>query len=292
MEARIRQLIAQHGLEAHTEEVLRSLRPGIGLSKAGLFEVENAATARLGLSRFGGLSDVPRGFHYPHWHGKPLGFLCQINCSDLAQYDANHVLPHEGMLYFFYDIEEQPWGYDPQHRGGSAVIYLPNPRLFDRSPLLEDGRPEKVCLQEYGMAFKVIPCLPSPYEETCFDRTRFTQTELEDYFNLLDAIRQEWKPNEPLHQLLGHSYNLQGDMQLECQLTSHGLYCGDSTGYQEPRAENLKAGAAEWQLLLQFDTDEDLGVMWGDTGLIFFWIRESDLRKRQFDRAWTVLQCC
>ena len=32
----------------------------------------------------------------------------------------------------------------------------------------------------------------------------------------------------------------------------------------------LKAGAAEWQLLLQLDTEDDTGWMWRDVGTLYF----------------------
>jgi uncharacterized protein YwqG len=32
-------------------------------------------------------------------------------------------------------------------------------------------------------------------------------------------------------------------------------------------------------------------VMWGDGGVLYFWIREADARARRFDQAWVVLQC-
>lgn len=29
----------------------------------------------------------------------------------------------------------------------------------------------------------------------------------------------------------------------------------------------------------------------GDAGLVYFWIREADLRERRFDRVWTIFEC-
>ena len=81
-------------------------------------------------------------------------------------------------------------------------------------------------------------------------------------------------------------------MRLECQLVTHGLYCGDESGYQDPRAEALAAGAGDWRLLFQLDSDEEgLGVSWGDAGKLYFWIRRPDLRARRFEATWTILQC-
>jgi uncharacterized protein YwqG len=84
---------------------------------------------------------------------------------------------------------------------------------------------------------------------------------------------------------------IQGDMQLEAQLVSNGLYCGNPSGYEDPRRETLEPGADEWVLLLQFDSDSRIDVMWGDLGMLYFWIRKSDLAERRFDRTWMTVQC-
>jgi uncharacterized protein YwqG len=81
-------------------------------------------------------------------------------------------------------------------------------------------------------------------------------------------------------------------MALECQLVTNGIYCGSPDGYRSAQAQLLKAGAADWMLLLQLDTDEDgPGWMWGDAGCLYFWLRRQDLAERRFDRVWAVLQC-
>lgn len=50
-------------------------------------------------------------------------------------------------------------------------------------------------------------------------------------------------------------------------------------------------GAGDWHLLLQIDSDDDTGMMWGHAGRIYYWIREQDLMVRVFDEAWLILQC-
>jgi len=81
-------------------------------------------------------------------------------------------------------------------------------------------------------------------------------------------------------------------MELQCQLVSSGIYVGNAEGYQDPRVPGLRAGAAEWKLLLQLDTDEDIGWMWGDVGMLYFWVREADARRSDFSKVWMVFQCC
>lgn len=94
-----------------------------------------------------------------------------------------------------------------------------------------------------------------------------------------------------IHKLLGHPDQIQGDMQLECQLVSNGLYCGDSTGYQDPKRKILEKSVKDWRLLFQVDSDESCGMMWGDVGRLYFWIKKDDLKNKDFEKAWMILQC-
>jgi uncharacterized protein YwqG len=80
-------------------------------------------------------------------------------------------------------------------------------------------------------------------------------------------------------------------MQLECQLTSQGLNYGDASENNDLIAKDLKASASDWVLLLQLDSDDDVEMMWGDMGRLYFWIRESSLPSKRFDELWTILQC-
>jgi hypothetical protein len=95
----------------------------------------------------------------------------------------------------------------------------------------------------------------------------------------------------PSHQLLGNPQPIQGDMMLSCQLTSHGLYTGDGEHRKDPRFETLKAGAADWRLLLQISSDDGAGMMWQDVGRLYYCIPEPALRARDFERVWLDMQC-
>ena len=65
-------------------------------------------------SKWWGDPDLPENVPYPTMTVEeggetfeyPLTFICQINCEDIAQYDPEDKLPHEGMLYFFGAVDE------------------------------------------------------------------------------------------------------------------------------------------------------------------------------------------
>lgn len=65
-------------------------------------------------SKWWGDPDMPENMQYPtvevtedgETYDYPLTFICQINCEDIAPYDKENRLPHEGMIYFFAAIDE------------------------------------------------------------------------------------------------------------------------------------------------------------------------------------------
>ena len=65
-------------------------------------------------SKWWGDPDMPENMQYPvmqvtedgETFDYPLTFICQINCEDIAAFDPDGLLPHEGMLYFFGAIDE------------------------------------------------------------------------------------------------------------------------------------------------------------------------------------------
>ena len=95
---------------------------------------------------------------------------------------------------------------------------------------------------------------------------------------------------EAFHRMFGWPDVIQNPIRLWCQLVSNGVAVDTAEGWRDPRVEGLRRGASEWRLLLQIDTDEDVGWMWGDSGRVYYWIREQDLRAGRFEKVWSVLQ--
>ena len=233
-------------------------------------------------SHFGGSPNLPSSTDWPVWHERKLGFLARISLPELQLVRRIDWLPRDGALLFFYDVDEQPWGFDPQDRGGCAVLHVPDLE----SPATPTAKSEEL-FPHMGIGFRSIETLPST-ERPEVDALSLSDQEFEEYWKLRDAPFQ----GLPKHQLTGLPTPVQGDyMELECQLVSNGVYCGDSNGYNSPRAKELEAGAGDWRLLLQLDSDDDAGVMWGDCGTLYFWVRAQDAAEGRFENAWLILQC-
>lgn len=74
-------------------------------------------------SKWWGDPDMPENMQYPTMEvtedgetfDYPLTFVCQINCEDIAPFDKDGKLPHEGMLYFFAAIDDYIGFESPVH---------------------------------------------------------------------------------------------------------------------------------------------------------------------------------
>jgi uncharacterized protein YwqG len=238
-----------------------------------------------GNSRIGGHPDGLRSEDWPIGNATPLTFLAQLDLAEVRQAGGPDWLPADGTLLFFYDVAREPWGFDPAERDGWRVIYRPRD---EQSPGAVPGGDPAFVEKRLGM--KADVSLPDANPDR-FDISLDGLTDAE--FDGLYDVQEELYDGLPAHQVGGFASPIQGDtMELEAQLASNGIYCGNASGYEDPRAKLLAAGAKEWLLLLQLDSDDDTGMMWGDAGRLYFWIREEDARRADFSKVWLVLQCC
>jgi uncharacterized protein YwqG len=271
-------------------------RPSVRLATHAAPYVESA----IGESRIGGVPDVPPGFAWPRWipatprqdkFGEPwqpngpapLGFIAQIDLSAAPHVDDG--LPASGWLYFFYDRYCEPWGYDPADRGCCQVIYAD----VDRGTLRRAEPPSDLDQEHVAEA-----CLVDMWPELTLPEFASDIEYGTPAYDSYEALRGQLiqAGGSTQHRLLGHPQLIQGPMELECQLASNGVYCGRPEGYESAKAKDLGAGARNWRLLLQIDTDEEgPGWMWGDVGRIYFWVQEQDLAARRFEETWLIFQC-
>lgn len=269
--------LAAADLEARAERIAAAALPSIAI------EVDPPRQEKLpvGASKLGGRPDLPAGTAWPEWKGTPLAFLAQF---DLSRSPGPSLLPTKGLLSFFYVADQSTWGYDPKHRGSWAVLYFESTDGLAPA-VLPDALPKEGRFVECAARRGTRLSLPG-YGSAALDEIGLSDAESDRYLDLV----ARWHA-EPDHRLLGHPNLVQNPMELECQLASNGIYVGDAEGYNDPRVEELKLGAKDWVLLFQLDTEDKAGMMWGDAGRLYFWIRTQDLAARGFDAAWTILQC-
>ncbi|KAF1015668.1 MAG: hypothetical protein GAK31_01143 [Stenotrophomonas maltophilia] len=205
------------------------------------------------------------------------------------------IYPPKGVLSFFYDADEQPWGYEPAHRTGHRVFLFNAEDVVQRLPAAD----EAFALVRSALTFHHGLRLPQLFTaegmrigERMKEQGLAWEEQQEDaYLELVDAVATHHAGSgRPLHVLGGHAHVIQNDMQLEAQLVTHGLSCGDGSAYSDPRRYLLERDQDQWQLLLQLDSDGD-DAMWGDSGMLYFWARRQDLAARDLSQTWMALQC-
>lgn len=280
----VKNVLESHGLSEYTMSIEAAVKDAIHIELSAAHEED----IPLGASKMGGLPDLPDGIEWFRQERTniPLSFVCQINFADTTPYDQASKLPDHGILYFFYDASmDMPWGFDPNDADGKVLYYYEG----DLSNLKKANAPDD--LEEAGslfapsvMHFECAIDFPD-LESSAGEKLPLKEDDVDKYFEILDGI------SEPDNKLLGHSNNIQGGMELECELVSQKLYCGDPSGYIEGRARGLDKNTNRWNLLLQVDSNEDLGMMWGDAGRLYVWITDEDLEAKNFKAAWVILQC-
>lgn len=248
-----------------------------------------------GESRFGGLPDVPPDFEWPRWrpfkpvfdlYGEewqpddpaPISFLAQLELGALPRVDE--AFPETGWLYFFFDQHCMPWGDKPAHRGACRVLYSNVPRAeLRRATLPDDADSEEVGA---WCRLEARPDWTLP-ERTSFD-------EGDERFDAYQEFCAGWNESqsETHHRLGGHPQLVQDPMEHDCHFAANGFDLDDP--FDRSHGHLIRDGIDDWRLLAQFDSDNEPGWCWCDSGRIYFWIRKQDLAARDFSRVWLILQ--
>jgi uncharacterized protein YwqG len=293
--------LIQANLPEHiARDLVAALRPSIRLYPEPI-ELDELP---IGASRLGGVPDLPAGFDWPKWitrkmvghdgkkvcYGEPeeiaLNFMAQINLQDVAHLDPQQVLPKNGWLVFFYDCETYPGG-SPGHEDGARVFHI-------------DA--DSAQLQRVYDHYLEAQVEPQPVARLRFEKEMSLPRELDCLFEVTEEgwpliqrvlfqINKREQEFDPMHRMFGNAYEMQGPMDLECELLANGVDLSDDGTLDTPERQRLTGGAADWRLLLQLDSDDDLNWMWGDQGKIYYWIREQDLYRHAFGEAWCMCQC-
>jgi uncharacterized protein YwqG len=234
-------------------------------------------------SRLGGSPVLDPDTAWPEWNSRPLSFLMMIDLSELQGFENDLELPRSGLLNFFYEADAQrTWGFDPDDAGSWRVI------LADAASDIAAAPDEALTFAEVPLRPRQVVTAPTWAEPVLED---IWQRDRDGLLAVDHALTTGGWPGAPRHQIGGWPLLVQNPIWLEAQLVSHGLYLGRADDYNDPRATDLRAGAEDWQLLAQIETDDAAGWMWGDVGTLYYAIRRQDLAQLRFDNVWMLLQC-
>ncbi len=287
-----------------------TLRPFVR-SEVRLIPGKAADTLPVGVSKIGGMPDLPEHFTWPVYGGgdkrpTPLAFLAQIDCRIASAADREGLLPRDGMLSFFYELGSMKWGLDPADRGSARVYWFPDPAVLCRTPPPpETVRPAwmKGPLPCLPLTFEPRTSVPS-YDDFCETEEegrivpRFPPGRFWEYYN--EAVKafdwEEESVDADRSKLLGWPDVIRDAMFLDCEAVTNGIYIGDEGwtdrfSYEE-KVEMHRRALRDWILLFQLGTVRagKRAIYWGEGGHLYFCIRREDLAKRDFSRIWLIIQ--
>jgi uncharacterized protein YwqG len=272
---RIRERMERAQLDRIAPAILELVRSSIRLN---LGEPSSEAVTRLG-----GTPNLPEDIPWPlRRNGDPHSFIAQVDLARLEPIEGLP-LPASGSLFFFCDSVDIPAGFNPSDRDGFKVIY-------SASPLSENAlcpTPRRLSEEQVFKGFTLNPkfeLVSPPWRGNAIARLQLSESNLDKYASLFNI-------DQTTHRIGGYPEIIQGDdLELTSELVLHGIPCGDAAGYQYGRIHGLGAGATDWRLLMQIDSQEEAGMMWHDVGRLFFMMREQDLENLRFDQAWMGMQ--
>lgn len=207
---------------------------------------------------------------WPRYGGRPLSCVAQLDLAEVRVAAGPEWLPDHGRLLFFYELEHRSWGRNANDAGSAIVIHETGSPIAAAEP---DDLPYEAKFPAYPVSFVRGVSYPTE-ERLAIDWRGLNAASAE----ALEQALSDLAPAAPMHQIGGYPCPVQSDsMETECHDIARRL--GQPTDI------------ADWRLLLQLDTDYDAGMMWGDVGSLYFWIREQDARAGDFSRIWMVMQC-
>ncbi len=238
------------------------------------------------LSRAGGRPSLPPAFDWPVSRSKiPLAFLCQIDLSQLKSFKNSYEpLPARGVLSFFYDAFDGPWGNNIEDSQGFRVFYFEDPALLKKTDPPANLPTTSI----------FAPCAVSMHEELSYPAITVEMATLSpggyDYFDAYLAAAEEIYGDSVIHRMFGHGQDIAGDFKLDCEIASTGLELDDDFDFSSAEGDRLARASEQWVLLLQLDSDEQAQMMWVDQGRLYFAIRAHDLAARRFHKVWMICE--
>lgn len=218
-------------------------------------------------SKLGGTPYFPKGFAAPlDSAGDPMVFLAQINFSEVV--GSGLPLPSQGILQFWlsHGVGVHGLSFGNGEKAFQAAFHpAPDPDAQAAFPADERSSDALPFLGEIACSFVPDTCIWNSSEESVPIPPEIDGDLLMDMSD--DAAPSvDADGRSLLHRIGGHPFFTQSDVR---------------------SYEPSPSGAPEkWLLIWQCDSDDSVGILWGDMGIANAFIREDDLLASppRFDR--------
>ncbi len=236
-------------------------------------------------STTGGLPPEGLKFEWPQCDGRSLSLIATFYLDELPT--LHGWLPSDGVLLFFYDLEEQPWGDDSAESDGWKVLWVAdtskgNPAVCERPQNLKDG----FVFRSRPLSFGLVETLPF------IDHPLFEEVESSD--SLMDELEERIEDGEG-GPSCGHigGYSGAADGALYAFRCRQQLRGENPMLAYEANLEEIQAAESEMCLLFEYEMDEreseEAPEIFGSRNLSF-WAFKADVRQQDFSKVWLRLE--
>lgn len=219
-----------------------------------------------GSTKLGGRPDLPVDTEWPKnedgWH---LGFIGQIDLSELQLTQLKLDLPKSGLLSFFCFKDDNMQG--PDKDRDTQVMYSASPQvLVRREPPKDIG----TNYRDYGDEGN------NATRPAC--TVRFTESLELPYLTdkLPERVSKEF---EPLREYQTNLCLIREQLDECLRMSSHQL-----GGYQQCCRCDDPSPGAEWVPFASFGSDDNLLWNWCDGDCLLVYVHEADMRDRTYQR--------
>lgn len=257
-------------LEPFRKEIEATLKPTIQIKTS-------TSKPTIVQSKFAGNPYLPKTSDHPKdEQGKYMKMLAQINFEELPVRLED--MPEKGMLQFFLSGDHDAMGLDFDEQTNQknfrvvfhADILNENEVVTDFSYMDtfdEETFPmENELSLSFSLVNEVVSIADRSFEDS-FEDLDFDEV-IDDNDTTLHEVYAENLTNDG-HKIGGYAYFTQFDPREEEEL------------YEDHDV-----------LLLQIDSEDDQGIMWGDVGVGNFFIKKEDLKNRDFTNVLYNWDCC
>lgn len=280
---RLLQAIERHGFAHARDYLLNTAKQTVVLHKT---QPENYA--EIGNCRVAGEPDLPANVEWPlNDQGVPLTFVLQLDLAQLKNLDPEKRLPENGHLFFFtgyyeMDVEHLVLYATPQDMQTAARRSAPATTVHEEGE--EPFRP-------YRLNASAEVALPG-YAYVDEEAIENEDHGWEEYEELGFLLQKE--DSHSIVNMFGYAEGQHGDDEYMAALKLFGC---DSTYYPDEAIDRLTKALGgdreraerevkDMVMLAEIDSDNDVGFLWGDAGVLHYFIRKEDLLQRKFERTY------
>ncbi len=215
----------------------------------------------------------------------PLAFLGQLSLREIQAVAPLPGWPKEGILAFFYD-PDKIWGNRSVNRGHCRILFF-----SEDAPLRQMDYPELLGKKgRYPERALTTRCEWTLEKHLKMNKDGAPlQKEFRELLQKLNADGPD--ADGPVHRCGGHAQEIKAKLRFQCQVVTNGHNWGERAVANDPRLAELDKGVNDWQLVMQFDSDQSLGWKWGSEGRVYFMARRQDIEAGDFSNCWAILQC-